>query len=141
MSTRTIEVTRLLPAPPERVWPLLEEVTTWTSWGPYERAELESPGSPQPNGVGSVRRFQVAGRTTRERVTISDAPTTFGYELLDGIPVRDYSARVSLRREPLGTLVTWSSQFRPSIPGTGAVIQRRLQGFIDELLTCLDGAL
>lgn len=140
MSTRTIEVTRLLDAPRERVWPLIEDVTTWALWGPYERAELESAGSPDPNGVGAVRRFQVAGRTTRERVTISDAPTTFGYELLDGIPVRDYSAKVSLRRQPAGTLVTWSSRFRPSFPGTGAVIQRRLQGFIDELLTCLDGA-
>lgn len=141
MSTRTIEVTRLLDAPPERIWSLLEDVTTWASWGPYERAELESAGSPDPNGVGAIRRFQVAGRTTRELVTLSDAPTTFGYELLDGIPVRGYSAKVSLLRQPAGTLVTWSSRFRPSIPATGALIQRRLQTFIDELLTCLDGAL
>jgi hypothetical protein len=138
---RTIEVKRLLDAPQEQVWPLLADVTTWASWGPYERAELESAGSPHLHGVGAVRRFQVAGRTTRERVTISDAPAIFGYELLEGIPVRGYSAKVTLDRQSAGTLITWSSRFRPSIPGTGSVIQRRLENFITELLSCLDGAL
>lgn len=135
MGTRTIVVTQNISAPAEAVWELLADVTGWADWGPFDSAELESPGDQVAEGVGAVRRFRRGRYTTRERVTVFDPPHRLSYVLLSGIPIRDYAADVTLTSFGSSTTaIRWESHFRAKIPGTGRSIRNGLAQFIEELV-------
>jgi uncharacterized protein YndB with AHSA1/START domain len=112
-------------APPERVFELLANVSSWPSWADFESAEVE-----QGAGVGELRALRRGRRVTRERVTALEPPRRLAYELVSGLPLRDYSAEVRLDPDGDGTRVTWRSTFRPQLPGTGWLIKRRLGAFV-----------
>lgn len=135
MKTHTIHVERVLRAPQQTVWALLDDVTTWSVWGQFDAAALEAPGD--AHGRGAVRVFRTGRRTTREVITRCEEPHTLAYDLLDGIPVKDYSAVVRLQPTAEGTSVSWSSSFRAAIPGTGSSIRRQLERFIAGMLADL----
>ncbi len=112
-------------ASPERVWALLADARSWSRWAPFDDAMVE-----EGEGDGELRRFRRGRRTTRERVTAFEPPRRFGYELVSGIPIRDYRAEVTLAPAGEGTEIRWRSSFRPKLPGTGALARRQFQRFI-----------
>lgn len=120
-----IDVTARSGASPERVWALLADARSWSRWAPFDDATVE-----EGEGAGELRRFRRGRRTTRERVTAFEPPRRFGYELVSGIPIRDYRAEVTLAPVGEGTEIRWRSSFRPKLPGTGALARRQLQRFI-----------
>jgi uncharacterized protein YndB with AHSA1/START domain len=123
-----IDATARSAAPPERVWELLADASTWTRWGGFDEAVVEEGA-----GLGELRRLRRGRTTGRDRVTVFEPPRRFGYEHIPGLPVRDYRAEVTLTPTPDGgTDVRWHSTFRPKIPGTGWAIRRGLQKFIAE---------
>ena len=63
-------------------------------------------------------------------MTAFEPPRRLGYELLSGIPIRDYRAEVTLEPDVDGTLITWRSSFRGKFPVPGILVQRGLQTFI-----------
>jgi hypothetical protein len=130
--TKVIHVERLSQGRPDQVFALLADVSRWTEWGPFLRAELEQPApGGDPNGLGAVRRLQArAAPASLERVIAYEPGRRFGYELLAGLPLRDYRAHVTLEPLPDGTRISWDSQFRPKLPGTGWFYRRVLQAFI-----------
>ncbi|MBB2913086.1 hypothetical protein FHS43_004384 [Streptosporangium becharense] len=135
MAEQHIDITCHSPSGPERIWALLSDASTWSNWAPFDDSGLESPGSPAPDGVGAVRVFRRGRKVTRERVIVFDEPRHFAYELLHGIPARDYRADVTL--EPLpggGTAIRWRSRFRGRLPGQGPVVRLLLRRFIEDLV-------
>jgi hypothetical protein len=107
-------------APPARVWELLADPETWGEWSDFKSGSIEAPGSPEPNGVGAIRRFERVGGVTRERVVAFESPRHFAYELIEGVPIRDYRADVTLDPTPEGgTEIRWESTFdgKPPVPG------------------------
>jgi hypothetical protein len=108
------------------VWALLAHARSWPRWAPFDEAAVE-----EGEGLGELRRFRTGRRTTRERVTGFDPPRRFEYELVSGIPIRDYRAEVTLTPEDDGTVIRWHSRFRAKIPGTGGVARRQLERFIE----------
>jgi uncharacterized protein YndB with AHSA1/START domain len=123
-----IDVKAHTKAPAERVFALLGDARSWSRWAPFDEAVVE-----QGEGVGEVRRFRTGRVTTRERVTVLEPPSRFGYELLSGLPIRDYRAEVTLvPASGGGTEIRWRSKFGAMIPGTGWMMRRRLGRFIAE---------
>lgn len=112
-------------APPERIWALLADVTTWPQWADFDEAKVESGA-----GVGEVRAFRRGRTRTRERVTDFDPPRRLGYDFLSGLPIRDYHADVTLTPDGDGTHIRWHSTFRARVPGTGRLIRHTLQRFV-----------
>jgi uncharacterized protein YndB with AHSA1/START domain len=122
-----IDVTAHSDAPPERVWALLADARSWPRWAPFDDAMVE-----EGEGAGELRRFQAGRRTTRERVTTFEPPRRLGYELVSGIPIRDYRAEVTLTPADGGTEIRWRSSFRAKLPGTGGIARRGLHRFIEQ---------
>ena len=129
---------RDIDAPPATVFALLADTAGWSTWGKHDEAELLEPApGDEPEGVGAIRRF-TAGRTTSvERVVAFEPGKRLAYELVSGIPIRDYHAEVTLtERAGGGTHLVWHSEFRGRF-GNGPMVRRVLQRFIDETVGLL----
>jgi uncharacterized protein YndB with AHSA1/START domain len=132
MKQQHIHASATTTAPPEVVWDLVADVATWTTWAPFQAAELERPGPVDPGGVGAIRRFQKGRARTREEVTDVVPGEVLSYRLLDGLPLDDYTAAVRLERTGTGTTIHWSAEFRARIPGTGWLFRRGMQRLYED---------
>lgn len=124
---KEIEVEILAAAGPEEIWAVLADVSSWPQWASFDEASIEAG-----HGLGEIRRFRRGRWVTRERVTDFDPERRLAYELLSGIPLRRYMGEVTLTSTRCGTNVRWHSTFEPKWPGTGSLIRRGLQAFIEE---------
>ena len=134
MTSASFHVTAHSAAPPERVYAILADGPNWPRWaGPLiGRGEWEREGSPTKEGVGAIRKIGRAPLFAREEIVVHDPPRHHAYTILSGQPVRNYRADVRLTdNERGGTLITWTAEFDPTIPGTGALLElwfRRIIG-------------
>ena len=131
---RTVRVTAESVAPPEVVWALLADGTTWPAWSPIETFELERVGDPPPEGVGAVRVF-TRGRTTgRDQLLEVEPGRRLQYASESGLPVRDYVGEIVLdRTRDGGTAIDWHSSFSTtSPPGTGWLVEKGIAKFLGQ---------
>jgi hypothetical protein len=130
-------------APVDVVWPLLGEAGRWHEWSFLTRSGLEHPGSPEPDGVGAVRRFSRYGFGSREEVLAWEPPYHLGYRILSGFPVRNYRSDVRLETLGTGTRIDWSGSFDSRWPGTGrlldAVLPAMMRRFVRDVTRYADG--
>lgn len=129
-------LTRSTTAGIDAVFDLLTDHTGYKDISVMRISELEKPGSPDPNGVGAIRRVGVIGPTQTEEVTEFVRPTRFAYALRSGLPVRDHTGTVDLVATPIGTHITYRVQSTPdpAIPGLGLVLGLILKQGISGLL-------
>jgi hypothetical protein len=106
-------------APPDVIYALLKDPTTWPRWSPMDTAELETPGSQEPYGVGSIRALTRGRVHGRDQVIELIPGRRFSYLHLSGLPVRDYRGDVDLTPTATGTDIAWRVSFRPRVAGTG----------------------
>lgn len=137
-----VRVTGRAAAPSAAVYALLADVSTWSVWGPWVAAGLESPAPDGSGGAGAVRRLEsrTAGRTivSREEVLEATPGVRIRYGLLSGLPLRDYVGVVELAPDGAGgTVITWSSTFEPQVRGTGWFYRAVLQKFVRDLVPAL----
>ncbi len=113
-------------APVATVWPLLGEAERWKEWSFLDRSDLETTGSPVPDGVGAIRRFTRFGVGSREEVVVYEPPHHLGYAVLSGFPVRHYRSDIVLTPDGPndgGTLISWAGTFEEKVPGTGRLME------------------
>lgn len=115
-------------APPEAVYELLVDGSTWPAWGPFRSFELVEPGD--ADRLGEVHIFRTGRHVSRERIVELTPGRKYAYALLAGPPLKDYRADVDLTPEAGGTLIHWHSSFTPGRPGTGWLYRWYLQRFI-----------
>jgi Polyketide cyclase / dehydrase and lipid transport len=134
-----IEVRAHAHASPQQVWTVLADTASWADWAPFDEVTVE-----KGHEIGEIRRLRSGRITTRERIVGFEPPRRYVYEIISGLPIRDYVAEVLF--SPLagdGTEVRWQARFRPKIPGTGWVLKRLLQGAVrkgaDALVGRADG--
>jgi Polyketide cyclase / dehydrase and lipid transport len=121
---------------PGTVYELLADGSTWPEWSPIGSFELLEPGGGTPEGLGAVRRF-TTGRIHSTELVVERRPgEQLSYVLLSGLAIRDYRADITLAPGPAGTTITWHSEFRAKMPGTGGLYRRSLSNFIGR---CAEG--
>lgn len=120
-------------APVADVWSLLGEARRWKEWSFLDHSDLERTGSPDPDGVGAVRRFTRFGVGSREEVVVFEPPRHLGYVILSGFPVRNYRSDIVLSPDGTagaGSHLSWSGTFDAKVPGTGRALEIVLQRMI-----------
>lgn len=117
-------------APPDRVFRLVADSSTWPEWSPVVRYERERAGD--AHGVGEVRVFHNKGRKTltREEVVELTPNRRVSYVLLSGLAIRDYQAFIDLEPDGDGTAIRWHASFEPETPGTGWLYRLVLRAVI-----------
>ena len=129
----TIE--REIAAPIDTVFAKLTDHRGYAAITPLRKSELEREGTPEPNGVGAIRKLSAVGPPMREEVTAYDAPKHFAYTMLSGLPVRNHVGDVRLESTSAGTRVTYRVTSHPTIKGAGpvlgAVLKQAIKGLVD----------
>ena len=135
---RTFSSTAVSGAPPERVWELLADVTSWPRWSRFERTAVEARGKALPEGVGAIRRLHADGLVSREQVIALEPATRLALAGLDGLPVRTYRTEVTLTRLGTGgTRIDWTTRFRARRPWRAAAAERVLRQRVGTLADAL----
>jgi uncharacterized protein YndB with AHSA1/START domain len=108
-----IEHTAHAKAPRSDVWAKLADLDNWDRWGPWTKTTSE----------GEIRtlvseRKRLTGKpyVMTERVVELVPEERLEYELLAGLPVKNYRAKVALTDADGGTDIHWSAQFDPPWP-------------------------
>ena len=119
----TFASTTRIAAPPEVVWPIMSDHVRYAAWGSAKRVTMDRVGSPDPNGVGAVRCFHAGPAKVREEVLEFEPPRRMVYRVASGLPVVDYRSEMVLEVDGAGSVLRWSSSFRPRVPRTGALLR------------------
>lgn len=139
--TQIVHTTTESSAAPAEIFAVLADARRWSAWSAVDHSDLQQPAPDgDPDGVGAVRRFVTGRVTSVERVVAFEPPRRLAYELVSGLPLRDYHAEVTLEPAVAGTRITWHSTFQPKVPGTGWLYRRILQKFIAQLARDLASA-
>jgi uncharacterized protein YndB with AHSA1/START domain len=127
-------LTRAIAAPPETVFSVLTDHRGYPSFTRVRRAELEREGSPEPDGVGAIRKLYVVGPPLREEIVEFERPSRFGYRLLSGLPLRDHLGTVVLAADGNGTRVDYTVRSTPAVPVVGHAAARAVKVAVRQLL-------
>jgi len=147
-STLFCEATRLIPAPPDKIWPLLIDLTRLNEWLPVKAEITLPPGVTQaaPGVIVNVKRQTQLGMVDLEQIFgLCDAPRMLTWrnqnERLDGKPitqVKDFAATISLVGEAGGrSRITARATWTPvGIMGTAAsaLMKPRMQKEFEQAL-------
>lgn len=137
----TFEVSRSSKADPDTLFALVADGSRWPEWAkPLVRAgSMVAQGSPEPLGVGAVRKLGVGKVGVKEETTAHEPGRLHAYKLITPGPVRDYQAEVRFSpREGGGTHLQWTGTMQERIPGTGklaaAALGKMIDGLADKLV-------
>ncbi|OMC02497.1 hypothetical protein A5733_02340 [Mycobacterium sp. NS-7484] len=103
-------------------WDVVSNHEQMAEWMPARKVILEQDGTPNRNGVGAVRAIHLFGSPIRERITAFEAPTKLRYELVSGLPFRDYVGQITVAPVAGGTRMTTEISFRTVIPGSQFIV-------------------
>jgi hypothetical protein len=129
---QSFKVEAVSSAGPEAVFAVLADGSRWRDWARpiIWHSSWDREGSPEPGGVGAVRKLGAPPIFSREEIVEYDPPRHLAYTILSGQPVRDYRADVNLVRTDAGTRIEWGATFRPRFPGTGRFVRWYLSAIL-----------
>ena len=126
MRRREIDVTAARPRPPEAVYGLLADGSSWPAVEPDRVGRARAGRATRRPRVSARSVCSGMGRTTGRDQILELVPNReLKYASLSGLPVRDYVGEVDLEAAPGGgTRIHWHSSFVPKRPGTGWILER-----------------
>jgi uncharacterized membrane protein len=106
-----IEHTAHSDRPGEEVWAKLSDLQGWHEWGPWTRTEIDGDIRTM---VSERRKLHGKRYVMKERVTALVPQERFEYDLLSGLPIKNYHGTVTLSdADGGGTDIHWASHFDP----------------------------
>lgn len=101
---------------------------------PCRRIE-DAPHGDDANGVGSVRRVGNGPTAFEETVLTCEAPNLIEYTVTRGSPIKNHHGRMAFSAgKNGGTQLTYTIEFDPRVPLTGALVVFALNQFIGRAL-------
>ena len=105
--------------PRSDVWAILSDLQHWHEWGPWTETTID----------GDIRtlvseRTKLTGKpyVMKERVTALEPQERMEYDLLSGLPIKNYHATVTLSdADDGGTDIRWQARFDPPWPLVGGL--------------------
>ncbi len=123
-------VERTINADPETVFGILADHTGLSEITPLRKVEMARTGSPDPNGVGALRRLHLAGPPISEEIRRFERPTRFSYSIVGGLPVTDHLADVTLVPDGGRTRLSYRIEGRGTLPGSDKPLELILRGAV-----------
>jgi hypothetical protein len=104
-------------APPEKIFPLINDFHSWGAWSPYEKLDpaMKRTYSGAASGKGSVYEWEGNGKAGMGRMEIADtSPPSKVMLILDFVKPFEAHNTVDFTLEPTGdsTNVTWAMHGR-----------------------------
>ena len=144
----SLSVERRFSQPIARVFRRYTDHEGWSEWAGLGKVRLTQEGEGgERYGVGSVRAFQLTPGLREQVVRFEPPPegarpgstAVMEYRVIAGpVPMADHLGRVRFESTEQGTTVTWSVEFRPTIPGVGALLRAGLVKLFERVLARLD---
>ena len=141
MSRLHVEAQTVIDAPPATVWALVSDARRYPEWGPWREGRYQRAGDESAHGPGAVQVLTSARRTygrrsvSVERIVVAEPERRLAYEVIGGIPVRNYRGEVTLTPYAGGTRVRWSADWDSTM--AGRLVHRILRKFYPEMLAAL----
>lgn len=117
MNRLEVSAERTARAKPEVVWALVSDAIRYPEWGPWRAAEYRRPGEVSPRGPGAVQWLQSSRRyflwhpVSLEKIVDMQEGRFLAYNIIGGIPVRNYRAEVTLAPTGDGTHIRWAGSW------------------------------
>jgi len=108
-----VERVTIIKAPPEKIFPLINDFHHWSSWSPYENVDpaMKRSYSGAANGTGAVYEWEGNMQIGQGRMEITDASqpssVTIKMDFIKPLEGHDI-ARFTLVPEGEATTVTWT---------------------------------
>ena len=131
-------------ATPATVWALVSDARRYPEWGPWGAAGFRTPartaGPASGRSTGSGHRPAASGATSPRSSgsSLFEPDRHLAYEVVGGMPVRNYRADVTLTPEAGGTHITWAATFDSTV--LGRLVWRQLRLFYPEIVATLAAA-
>lgn len=115
--THTVEVSSEIDATPEAVWERVSNHAATHTWVLAASVRLLTPGKSEKNGVGAIREVSFPEKrfwtTIREEIVASDAPRSFSYKIVAGMPgLLDHLGTLTIEPRQGGrSKLTWHVDF------------------------------
>ncbi len=108
-----VQRTASIKAPPEKIFPLIEDFHRWSAWSPYEKLDPEMKRSfgGAPSGKGAVYEWNGSSKVGQGRMEITDvsAPNRVTIKLDFLRPFEGHNiAEFTLDARGDSTIVTWA---------------------------------
>jgi uncharacterized protein YndB with AHSA1/START domain len=111
--TFRIERTTVINAPPEKIFPLINDMRSWSAWSPYEKKDpdMKRTFSGAAMGKGSVYEYEGDKNIGKGRLEITEStpPSKVVIDLKFLEPFKaNHTAELTLEPQDDGTKVTWA---------------------------------
>jgi uncharacterized protein YndB with AHSA1/START domain len=139
-----VEADRTIAAPPAEVWALVSDARRYPEWGPWRSGAYQQAGRDSERGPGAVQVLiserRVYGRRGKsvERILVAEPEQRLVYEVIGGLPVRNYRGEVTLAPAGDGTRVHWSADWDDTMGGR--LVHRSLRVFYPDMMEGLAAA-
>jgi uncharacterized protein YndB with AHSA1/START domain len=139
-----VEAETVIGASPETVWALVSDARRYPDWGPWREGRYQRAGDESERGPGAVQVLTSARRTygrrsvSVERIVAAEPGRRLVYEVVGGLPVRNYRGEVTLTPAGGGTRVRWLADWDSTL--AGRFVHRALREFYSEMLAALAAA-
>ena len=123
MAQLHVEAEQTAQAAPAIVWALVSNAMTYPQWGPWSEVGYRRQGDASPRGPGAVywlrssHRYGLRRPVSVEKILDAEEGRRLAYTVIDGIPVRNYRAEVTLAPVAGGTRIRWAASWDRTLAG------------------------